>query len=444
MIWVVLLTLVAVLAIGWGIKHWVDHYHTDWHRITTKEYWLTAAVLSFVAVPLMAWIGYKLAVDDRVRFVEYQNGWESRAEWVRTTCHRDGWCAWDYRCDPYIVLVTYRCGKSTCTRPETRYHECPYVKEEWSFRVHTTVGSHWIDEHRLPTNPDAQRWRQGVPVPRGVIEQAGVGIPERWAQVRARIDSGRPGPATSVVSYENYVLPANRTILHTAATNWRAMQAMIPTIPTGLTDYYLAEKVKALGSVPHLERWKARLHYLNAALGDRRGDVFLVLVRDTIAGFNPDAYMLALHAGWEDLTNERHALPANAITVAVGHRDGLVRWVRAFSGFPLGNKTTIAEIERSFAGRPFDPDSVIGAVWVAKDTVRYRGGLAAILLGRPGYEPPQMLAMAYLKSEIRPTGSSLVVLCLVLILIGSLGWGVPLLVQTQDEHQRAHRFRRYY
>src|SRR3989339_665794 len=71
-----------------------------------------------------------------------------------TDCYRDGPCRWEYDCDPYLVSYPCNCDDkgncSTCYR--TEYHDCPYVTQENSYYIKTTIGTYTIDSNRFPDN----------------------------------------------------------------------------------------------------------------------------------------------------------------------------------------------------------------------------------------------------------------------------------------------------
>jgi hypothetical protein len=213
----------AVIA-GLVLKYFTDRSSSPW-EITWKEFALGTLLITLVVAPLTGWGSYKVALNSRATFSQYINGQEIAADVTQITCSRDGPCRWEYDCDPYIVMVPYEVcttvpgpngtSSQSCTthyRPETRYHSCPYVTAEYDYTVRTSVGNFSFADNRFPPNPDSHRWRASEYVPASVIQAAGIGPTPDWSAVRARIDSGRPGPATAVQSYDNYVLASERTV----------------------------------------------------------------------------------------------------------------------------------------------------------------------------------------------------------------------------------------
>jgi hypothetical protein len=105
--------------------------------------------------------------------------------------------------------------------------------------------------------------------------------------------------------------------------------------------------------------------YLNAALGSElQGDLHLVILEDLAASINPDAYILALKAYWQDPEVwGDNCLSKNGIVVAIGTTDGeTVAWARAQSGMPLGNEQMVVAIRNELQGVALTPERVIGIV----------------------------------------------------------------------------------
>ncbi|MBI1268715.1 MAG: hypothetical protein GC193_14970 [Cryomorphaceae bacterium] len=172
----------ASVGIGFFLK---KAYENDYrYQITDREFLVTAAVVFFVASPVTAWVGYNMAIQANVTYQETWSGWELRAVKDITECTRDGFCHYEYDCDPYTVTVE-RDGKEV---EETRYHQCPYLSQEWSFTLSTTAGDVLIASHQAPPNPQNYRYRAWVPVPSHIPS----GIPDSWTEARQRIEAGTP------------------------------------------------------------------------------------------------------------------------------------------------------------------------------------------------------------------------------------------------------------
>lgn len=404
-LWLLMVFAVFALgAAGLGAKLYFDH-RVGPERITWIEYAVSMVAISLFICPLVGWAGAAMARKDNTTFVEFWNGWEARARVVETTCYRDGPCRWDYDCDPYLVPVQYECGDSkqsrTCTRYETRYHQCPYTDSEFSYYVDTTLGTYTIDSHRLPVRPNSHRWRSWHSVPRHVIDAAGTGEPDFWTRARTRIAQGNPWPVTKTNRYENFVLASRHTILREyrgAADDYLA-QGLMPSIATDIRrdSFYRSDKVYMIGCDRRsYASWNDSLERLNGALGSElHGDVHLVLVCSRVINLNPDQFRYGLEAYWQDTSVfRRGALPKNAIVVIVGTTDQrTVAWARAFTGMPSGNELMLVTLQNRFmASRliAWDPGSVIGSVTgvvrpqgdsFRSASVRQGGVLADVLWG---------------------------------------------------------------
>src|SRR5262249_27215957 len=201
--------LAASLAVGFALKFMLDRSGSR-YQIDNTELAIGSALVALLICPLTAWVGTKLAISSQVTYNENWGGYELKANWGRTTCERDRSCVHHYDCDPYTVEV--ECGgyegsgkdrhyvSKKC--PETRYHDCPYTTEEWTFTVDTTIDPVTVASHNLPTNPDLHRWRSYKSVPSSIES----GIPQFWSECKARLDRNEPGPVTMRKEYENYVL----------------------------------------------------------------------------------------------------------------------------------------------------------------------------------------------------------------------------------------------
>lgn len=371
--------MIAAFA-GLVIKLILDYQKNDL-EITWAEYWLGLAGISLVLVPLITWAGWSLAASSNLSFNEYKNGWELEAVANHIQCSRDGPCWYEYDCDPYIVMVAYSCNCTTdkngstscdtCYRPETRYHDCPYVIVETSYDVRTTLGDFSIAKHRFPENPDGHRWRSAESVPTSVVDRAGVGDPPFWTKVNKRVRAGRPGPVTQRGSYDNYILASDSTILnqYSGVVDHLLSAKMMPLLSKDVHDFYSATKVYFVGSLSaDRDLWTEKVAYVNAALGSElQGDLHLVLINDSDlrkTGSNPDEYLLALRAYWQNPKYfQKDALSKNTIVVIVGTKDSAtVSWARALTGMPLGNERMVVEIRNSLEGTEFTPEAVVGNI----------------------------------------------------------------------------------
>ena len=431
---IVTFSIVTALLVGVVVKFVLDRSDSE-YEITWIEYCIGVVVISFIVVPLSVKLGWNAARDNRVTFNENLNGWELSPAWITIPCSRDGPCANEYNCDPYRCNCHEVCDSrdedGSCTSSHevcsTCYHDCPYVTEEWSFRVQSTIGTFSISEHRLPNNPNGMRWRRSVSVPQSVINSAGVGIPDFWRAVKARIDSGCPGPVMRRSSYQNYILASDRTIFHqySSQVNTLVARNLLPRLQNGVHNFYYADRAYFVGFRPtDSNLWQKRLGYFNSALGSElQGDLHLVVVRN--ASLNPDEYTLALRAYWQNREIfERNSLSKNAVVVVLGTTNGeRVEWARAFTGMPVGNEALPIVIQNQLRGTLLNPDSVIGEVVGQFNPgnssvrgVRQSGALTRILWGldnpttrfrrvsMSGTNPNDVGGgFLYLRNEIQPT-----------------------------------------
>lgn len=365
--------VVAVAIAGLLVKFWLDREPNDL-RITWPEFGIVMFVACVVIIPGSLYFGWQMARASKLSFNEYWNGWELATEWKTIQCSRDGPCRWEYDCDPYNVSVSYSCNCDskgncqTCYREETHYHSCPYCNEEWTFVVKTSLGDYMIADHRLPNNPNSNRWRSSHGVPESIISHAGIGIPAFWQQVKERVDFGRPGSVTKRMQYDNYILASERTILKQYSGDIERFlsDGLLPPVQSNVHTFYYADKAQFVGYSPaDTAAWQKAIGYLNAALGtELQGDLHVVIVQDARVEQNPDAYILALKAYWQNTkVFGDNTLSKNAIVVVVGTQDGqTVSWARATTGMPLGNESMLIALRNNLKGAALTPDKVLGIV----------------------------------------------------------------------------------
>ena len=453
---VVLGSVLVAAASGLAVKKILD-LRESYCEITWKEYGIGMAALSAVIIPLATYAGWSIAKSNNLTFDEFLNGWEIAAVKQEITCSRDGPCRHEYDCDPYTVIVPYECGgyegsgenshyvSRTCYRTETRYHSCPYVDMEMTYVVATTLGNYTIADHRFPDNPQSHRWRRSAAIPDYVIDAAGVGAHPFWTQAKARIESGFPGPVTKRASYDNYILASDRTILkqYSSYIEGYLKAGLLPRLQTSVTSFYNADKVYFVGPAPaNVPLWQSRLGYLNAALGtELQGDLHLVVARNERISANPDAYILALKAYWQDAKSfEKNALSKNGILVVLGTDGNTVLWGRCLTGMPMGNEMLTTAIREKFAGMQLTPEAVIGETkrqtspTKGAQTVHGSGFLERMLWGMDekttrfkrlhmtGKETGATGGFEYLANEIQLTTGQLVCLWLVNLVACAIVW----------------------
>ncbi|MCE9540933.1 hypothetical protein K8R03_00015 [Candidatus Kaiserbacteria bacterium] len=454
----ILFSLAAVAAAGLALKFYLEHYEqTGRYRITRLEFIVEMVLMALVVSPLTAEIGIYAARSNLLTFNEYLNGWESEAARADTACYRDSACRHNYDCDPYPVPVSYSCGEKnedTCWTVEIRYHSCPYVTVESDYAIRTTVGNYSIATNRFPDNPNQHRWRTGKNIPDYVIQNAGAGIPDFWLAAKRRIDSGRPGPATTRSSYVNYIYASDITNLKQYSPDVKQFLDMklLPRLASTIHDFYRADKAHFIGYLPEDARdWQQSLEYLTAALGSElQGDLQFVITRNDAINANPDRYVNSVKAYWQDKeVFDRDTFSKNGIGIVVGTQDGkTIAWARAFTGMPLGNEQLLVALNNNLKGVLITPENVFGAVrgqfregtsvngkklTVVSD--RNGGVLAQLLWGQPDratkFARVSMTAndptdngsgFLYLSSEIQPTTGQSVVIIIVIFFLGLAAW----------------------
>jgi hypothetical protein len=141
---------------------------------------------------------------------------------------------------------------------------------------------------------------------------------------------------------------------------------LLPALPKDIRSLYWANKVSFIGlSPPNAMIWQKGLEYLNAALGSQlNGDLMLVVVKNSAVSANPERYMLALKAFWQDKQiNKNCALPKNAIVIILGTEDGTtISWSRGFTAMPIGNEKLTTVLRDGLKGWPLDPEAIIGPI----------------------------------------------------------------------------------
>ncbi|MBI5045309.1 MAG: hypothetical protein HZC02_05280 [Candidatus Levybacteria bacterium] len=336
-------------------------------QITVNELILGSAIIVIVIAPLTGLAGWNLAKAEKLSFNEYWNGWEVATSEVPTTCHTNGSCRFTYECNCYWVTVcdAYdKNGMCTASHQEKRCDECPYFDFERRLYIETTIKTYSFGP-LAPENYKAHKKTSGLPWGFGESDYK---TPQLWLDARDRINSGHPGPVTARMQYDNYILASEQTILrqYSDSIDEYKSQNLLPKIVHNITNTYFADKVSFVGFAPaDPQGWQRSLNYLNAGFGgELQGDVHLVIVQnDTISG-NPDRYLFAIKAYWQDpkIWGD-DAISKNSVIVVIGTLDGqTVSWARATTGMPLGNETLLTAIKDRFPGAQLTPDTIIGQV----------------------------------------------------------------------------------
>lgn len=428
MLLTIIVSLVASLVAGLAVKLWLEATASE-ARVTWGEFGLgsLATLLLTIATTLS---GYACSYNDKVSYNQTLNGWETKAWRKDVICTRDGPCSHSYACDPYIVMVTYTysCGKSTCTgvRPETRWRQCPYAKIEYDYHIDTTLGDYLVGDRWV--SADRPRWRASVAVPASIP----AGVPVLWQAALERITQGLPGPVSKRSSYENLILASDKTILKRFSPDMERLRTSLlvqAPIPVGITDFYTSRHLAVIG--PRLApnddaKWDSRLRYVNASLSELQGDLYVVLVTEQSAKATPDELVNALRAYWFGFA--RDALAKNAIVLVLGLSEGnIVKWSRAWTGMPLGNDLLLARL-MDLEGHPADPDVLLGQQHKGK---RVPAVVTDLLFNEPSrFKRVSMTGKdgglgggyLYLRGEIKPSASELVVMSLISFVLSCAIW----------------------
>jgi hypothetical protein len=253
--------------------------------------------------------------------------------------------------------------------------------------------------------------------------------------------------------YENYLLASEKSILKQYSDRIAEYkdQGLLPNLQNGIRDYYYADKVHFVGgySPESQEAWQNAVMYLNAALGgELQGDLHLVIVQDQGVSGQPDGYLTALKAYWQDpIVWGDNAISKNSIIVVVGTEDGqTVSWARATTGMPLGNEAMTTAVGSRIKGVKLTPEALVGNVTGefytresdGKTKVRglhEKGALERIIWGidDPGTKFARISMAAkdaedvgsgfvYLGSEIEPSGGQKTLMFIVGFFLSALAW----------------------
>ena len=368
-------TVIIALGLGVGVRYWLAK-NAD---VTLPwTYPITASVIS-IALGFL-WIIPAITNSAKSSVVggyhEYINGYEKSAKDEVITCRggREGGpdhsnCDHEYDCGGYEELVS-----SAYTDSEGNYHPaqyehhdiyCPYATREHTYRVGVTYGfkdaTYEIEDGVFDKNP--RPWGD-----RNLPSDVRRGPPGQWLAAKARIDSGNPGPATGRNQYDNYILPAQTTILkrYSKEIEFYKKANLLPKPPIAesdpIHDHYRAYKfitIDANGPQTKEDDWQQTLMWFNAALGTQlQGDLNIVAMRSNAAQ-NPDVYINALAAYWQNLG--KRSMSKNGIVIALGIGNNEVKWARAETGMPKGNESMLVEIREKLIGAAYKPEVILGS-----------------------------------------------------------------------------------
>lgn len=437
MLELVIMGSIITLIVGAVWKHYLDSTGSQ-YRITRNEFVAASVVMLLIVIPLTSFVGVKMAINNQVVFQENRGGYEVSAEIVRTACYRDGSMKHYYMGDRERVWVDTSYTDSKGKRHKQGHyktvdHRIPYTTEEWTFVVKTTLGDYTIADRNLPTNPNLYRYRWLVNVP-GHLP---AGVPDRWQQVKDRLDRGEYGPVTARFPYDNYVLASQKSILRRYSDSIGKYRAsgQLPRLNSSIYDFYFSDRVYGVG-VSAGKDWQEAINRFNAAFGHfRQGDLHLVLIE---AGkiSNPDNYINALAAYWQSPEFEKDAFAKNGVLVVLGvDATGKIVWARATTGMPMGNERMLLELSQVLPGQMAVPEAVLGS----PRAVMHNGSLSVSLTDgaleklfwtQPGFQRVRMKehpgsgnGFAYLMRELEPTTGQKVLILFFVMFFAGVAWG---------------------
>jgi len=444
----IVLSVVAAAIAGFAVKYTLDVLDRKL-QITWRELSIGLALTSIVVAPLAGWAGWSIARGSLLSFRAYRNGWELEAMEEIIPCELNGDCRYTYECHCRMVC-TLESANGDCLRREEACDACPYFTFERDLTIRTTVGDYAI-ARLAPRDYLAERRTLDLPPDFGPEDYV---VPQVWLDCQRRVENGRPGPVTRRVSYDNYILASDRTILkqHSGMIDQYREAGLLPPVHRAVHDHYYANKASFVGHRPaDEEAWQSALMHLNAALGhERGGDLHLVILRDATGLIEPDAYVLALKAYWQnpEVWGD-DCLAQNGIVVVIGTTDGeSVAWARAQTGMPLGNEHLLVAVRDRLRGVPLSPESVVGRVRGVfpaggeSDDLKVRGTgesgvLRRILWGfddaETGFVPVSMTGneadgvgsgFRYLDAEIQPKPGQRWAIVIVSFILTGLVWVV--------------------
>lgn len=341
---------------------------------------LTAVFLmTSVGVSYATWsVGTTIDRNSTLKYKEFWNGFETEAKAESIECRRDGRCMHTYDCDPYQVLVTDTDSDGdTYTKMETRYHSCPYSKEETTYSVDTTLG-HFVYAAGVLTGEPFRKLKR-------IPQRLATETPKEWLDAKKRLDKGEPRGVTQLNTYDNYLLGADSDLQKRYAGDVDALleKDLLPDMPVNTFEHYRANKVHAINYEPK-HGFFEDVENINGALGvdSKQGDLHVVFV-NTDTGVNPDTYGNAVMAHWQGKEFKRNALAKNAIVIVMGvdSDTDTVEWARGYTGMPVGNTALSTAVMHRLPGLPAD-ESLLGrpSYDMKTETVKHSDGALETIL----------------------------------------------------------------
>jgi len=350
---------IVSMVVGLVWKLILDASNSD-AEITWTEYVLGGVVVGVLFAIVGVNIGWNMAWNNTVTFHEYWNGWELEAVEEVVTCHTNGRCHYDYSCNCHEVCT----GSGEDRSCHTECDDCPYFNYERNLYIRTTLKDYpvaWL----APLDYEAQKKTFNLPWGFGANDYT---TPQIWLDAKARCEAGTPGPVTARMDYDNLILASDSTILKQHSDQIDAYKAngLLPDLQRGIRDWYYADKVYFVGYVPtNPGAWQWEHAKLNSAFGEElQGDLHLIIVQNDFVSANPDAYVTAVKAYWQNPEIwDKDAISKNSVIVVLGTTDGLtVAWARAITGMPLGNEMMATVIRDQMKGVALTPEAVLGDI----------------------------------------------------------------------------------
>lgn len=422
-------TLIAIfisLLMG-GVAYVVTNSNIPTGTIkVSKRELLIGSAISIVVLLIAGPLLEKLILDNKTTFYEYYNGYQTTAIENTIVCTRDGDCNDTYSCDPYVVAHYYTDSKgNTHVYYTTEYHQCPYLKVEYSYTIASTLGDYQIGGQYVKNRSP---WRAGVAVP----ESIPTGPPAQWLQAKNDIAAGKNEGVTKIAPYQNLFLASDKTLLDqysddiAAYTKEGLMPVHTRNYRDPIYDYYDADKfidVDVGMSSAQKASWEQYLMRLNGYFGKQlQGDIHMAVVS---AGriSNPDDYSQAVFAHWKSVPAfGKYALPKNSVAIVLGVQNGQVAWARATGGLPVGNEALFLDIQNNLKGVSFTPDGVIGL------PLKKTGALYRQLYGPDKFSRPHNASYEYLKPDTIVTGWERFWIVFVACILSGIMWAVFLVV----------------
>lgn len=460
----ILIFLGALITVVMGgiLKFFLDKKQSE-HRITNNEFGISMGIMLLLVIPLTAWIGIKVAIQNQVTFNENWNGWEVSVEVVRNRTYEDGpmrhyWI--ETRTVEYEEEETYTDSDgNTRTRTVKKTKrvdfKIPYTTEEWDFVVHTTIGDVTIETGYLPENPNNYRYRLWTSVPESRFRET-TGYHPYYLTVKDRLAKNNPGPVTLRKTYDNYILASETTILARFNDSIEKYKkaGTLPKISHQISGYYDADRVYFVGNVNATGDWRNASRRFNSALGQTlQGDLHLVIVNaDNV--LDRDNYGGALVAYWQSPEFGKNALSKNGIVVIIGAKDGKVAWANAYTGMPMGNEQLMLEIRNSLPGTAVDAEAILGSAYArlaGGGTVTVhntQGALEKLIWGTNKFKRVHMtdkngngVGYGYLLTELEPTTGQQCWILVVVFIFSGIAWGICIAAGPQTYRQIADAFK---